>query len=283
MVNFGGNSDVMTRGSLRRVRQATLAFLLVASIPASAVAQEGPSLDVPFVPTPPAVVDRMLQMVDVKRGDFVIDLGSGDGRIAIAAAKKGARALGVDIDPQRVREAKENARKAGVEDKVTFRQENLFDTKIGEATVVTMYLLPDVNMRLRPRILDELKPGTRVVSHAFDLVDWKADQHAEIGHRQIFMWVVPAKVAGRWLVQSGPESFTLVLQQKFQRIEGSAETGGKTVQIGDGSLRGTEIRFTLPDGRKFHGRVSGDRMEALPASAGDNGKTMRGWHAIKAP
>jgi len=250
---------------------------------ASAIPQEGPSLDVPFVPTPPAVVDRMLQMVDVKPGDFVIDLGSGDGRIAIAAAKKGARALGVDIDPERVREARENARKAGVEDKVTFRQENLFDTRIVEATVVTMYLLPDVNMRLRPRILDELKPGTRVVSHAFDLVDWKADQYAEVGHRRIFMWVVPAKVAGRWLVQGGPESFTLVLQQKFQRIEGSVETGGQTVQIGDGNLRGTEIRFTLPDGRIFRGGVAGDRMEALPATAGDNDNTMRGWRATKAP
>jgi SAM-dependent methyltransferase len=266
------------------VRQATLTLFAVASMSAGAITQEGPSLDVPFVPTPPEVVDRMLQMVDVKQGDFVIDLGSGDGRIAIAAAKKGARALGVDIDPQRVREAKGNARRAGVEDKVAFRQENLFDTKIGEATVLTMYLLPDVNMRLRPRILDELKPGTRVVSHAFDLVDWKADQYAEIGHRRIFMWVVPAKVAGRWLVQSGSESIALVVQQQFQKIEASAEVGGKAVPISDGSLRGTEIRFALPDGRKFHGRVAGDRMEAMPAGgASADDKTMKSWHATRMP
>jgi SAM-dependent methyltransferase len=220
------------------VRQATLALLAVA-LAAGTAAQpaQRPALDVPYVPTPPEVVERMLQMGDVGPNDFVIDLGSGDGRIAIAAAKKGARALGVDIDPQRIREAHENARKAGVEDKVAFRREDLFETRIGEATVLTMYLLPDVNMRLRPRILGELKPGTRVVSHAFDMVDWKPDQHDKIGHRQVFMWIVPAKVAGRWRLQSGGERFTLALEQRFQMIEGSAEIGAKAVQIGNGSLR----------------------------------------------
>jgi hypothetical protein len=216
------------------------------------------------VPTPPEVVERMLQTVDVGRNDFVIDLGSGDGRIAIAAAMKGARALGIDIDPRRVREARENARKAGVEDRVTFREENLFDTRIGEATVLTMYLLPDVNMRLR--LLDELKPGTRIVSHAFNLVDWVPDQYAQVGYRQIFMWVVPAKIAGRWQVLRGDESFTLSLTQKFQYFIGSAfHTGGKAIEVKEGRLRGTEIRFALGDGRKFHGRV-GERIEALPQS-----------------
>ena len=190
-----------------RARVAALALLAGAlagfSVGAAAQAVPGPALDVPFVPTPPEVVERMLQMVDVRAGDFVIDLGSGDGRIAIAAARKGARGLGVDIDPRRVREAQENARKAGVEDRVTFRRESLFDTGIGEATVVTMYLLPDVNMRLRPRLLDELKPGTRVVSHAFNLVDWTPDQQDKVGYRQVYMWIVPAKVAGRWQVKRG--------------------------------------------------------------------------------
>jgi hypothetical protein len=234
------------------------------------------------VPTPPEVVERMLQMADVRAGDFVIDLGSGDGRIAIAAAGKGARALGVDIDPQRVREARDNARKSGVEDKVAFRQENLFETKIGEATVVTMYLLPDVNMRLRPRLLDELKPGTRVVSHAFNLVDWAPDRHDKIGYRNIFMWVVPAKVAGRWQVQSEGESFTLTLEQRFQRIEGSAQTGGKTVRIGNASLHGTEIAFDLADGRRFRGRVAGERMQSLPVDAGAE-STVKSWHASRVP
>jgi len=268
--------------SCPRARIGALALLAgalaVCSAGAAAQAVPGSAFDVPFVPTPPDVVERMLQMVDVRPGDFVIDLGSGDGRIAIAAARKGARALGVDIDPRRVREAQENARKAGVEDRVTFRRENLFDTGIAEATVVTMYLLPDVNMRLRPRLLDELKPGTRVVSHAFDLVDWTPDRHAMVGHRQVFMWLVPAKVAGRWQVKRGLESIALVLQQQFQNIKGNAEVGGKAVPISDGSLRGTEIRFALPDGRKFHGRVAGDRMEAL-LEGGDN--TAGPWTAAK--
>lgn len=272
------------RRSSPGVRLAALAFLAMAGTAAAAgaVAQqaEGPALDVPYVPTPPEVVERMLQMSDVGPNDYVIDLGCGDGRIAIAAARKGARALGVDIDPQRIREARDNARKAGVEDKVTFRQENLFDTGIDQATVLTMYLLPNVNMRLRPRILDELKPGTRVVSHAFDMVDWKPDRYDKLGHREIFMWVVPAKVAGPWQVQSGGETFTLTLQQRFQAIEGTARVGGKTVRIVGGSLRGAEIAFGLPDGRRFRGRVAGERMQALPADA-DN--TVENWHASRAP
>ena len=222
----------------------------------------------------------MLQMVDVTPGDFVIDLGSGDGRIAIAAAGKGARALGVDINPQRVQEARQNARKAGVEDRVTFREANLFDTRIGEATVVTMYLLPNVNMRLRPRLLGELKPGTRVVSHAFHLADWSPDQQANIGYRQIFMWVVPAKVAGRWRVESATESFALTLEQSFQRIEGTAQIAGMTVRVVGASLRGTDIAFALPDGRKFQGRVAGDRMESLPAPA-DGDKSPPPWRATR--
>jgi hypothetical protein len=230
------------------------------------------------VPTPPEVVERMLQMVDVGPDDFVIDLGPGDGRIAIAAARKGARALGVDIDARRVREAQENARKAGVEDRVTFRRENLFDTRIGEATVVTMYLLPDVNMRLRPRLLDELKPGTRVVSHAFNLVDWTPDQHAMVGYRQVYMWVVPAKVAGRWQVERGEESLTLTLAQKFQYLGGSADAGGKAIEVKEGRLQGADIRFTLADGRKFHGRVSAARIESVPQSP-DN--TAGAWHATR--
>jgi 2-polyprenyl-3-methyl-5-hydroxy-6-metoxy-1,4-benzoquinol methylase len=222
----------------------------------------------------------MLQMVDVKPADFVIDLGSGDGRIAIAAARKGARALGVDIDQQRVQEARENARKAGVEDKVAFRQENLFETGIGEATVVTMYLLPDVNMRLRPRLLDELKPGTRVVSHAFNLVDWTPDRHDKVGYRHVFMWVVPAKVAGRWQVENGTQSFSLDLKQQFQFFIGSAQVGGKSIEVRDGRLHGTQVRFILADGRKFHGRVSGNRMESQSQSP-DN--TVGNWRAHRTP
>jgi SAM-dependent methyltransferase len=278
---------MMLEGShtFRRARLTALALTTAALIAVSAGAYaqraERPALDVPYVPTPPEVVEHMLQMADVRPGDFVIDLGSGDGRIAIAAAKKGARAFGVDIDPERVQEAQENARKAGVQDKVSFERRNLFDTRISDASVLTMYLLTNVNLQLRPRILEELKPGTRVVSHAFDLGDWKADQHAEIGHRQVFMWVVPAKVDGRWQVQAGAENFGLVLQQRYQNFTGQAEIGGQAVALRDCWLHGAEIRFTLADGRKFHGRVSGDRIEAVPAKAGDN--TAGSWRATRAP
>ena len=221
-------SRTIRRARLTTIALATAAFITLSD---SALAQRAdrPLLDVPYVPTPPEVVDRMLEMASVRGDDFVIDLGSGDGRIAIAAAKRGARALGIDIDPERVLEAQDNARKAKVQDKATFRRQNLFDTKISDATVLTMYLLTKVNLDLRPRILEELKPGTRVVSHSFDMGNWKPDIHAEIEHRQVFMWIVPAKAAGRWQGWTGAESFGLDLQQEYQYLKGSVEIGGRTV------------------------------------------------------
>ena len=155
-------------------------------------ATKSPKLDVPYVPTPQPVVDKMLEMASVTKNDVVIDLGSGDGRIPVTAAKEyGATAIGVDLNPERVREAKENARRAGVEDKVEFKQQDLFGTDIGEATVLTMYLLSNVNMKLRPRILTELKPGTRVVSHSFDMGDWKPERTETVDGRTIHFWTVP--------------------------------------------------------------------------------------------
>ena len=147
--------------------------------------------DVPFVPTPEAVVDEMLALAKVGPGDVVYDLGSGDGRIVIAAAKQGARAVGIDIDPQRIREARSNARQARVDDRVEFRQGDLFKSDISEATVVTLYLLTAVNRQLRPKLLSELKPGTRVVSHAFDMGDWKPMATRHIGHSTVYFWIVP--------------------------------------------------------------------------------------------
>jgi len=144
--------------------------------------------------------------------------------------------------------------------------------------VLTMYLLTKVNLDLRPRILDELKPGTRVVSHAFNLGDWQPDQEGKVGYRQVFMWTVPAKVAGRWRVENGAESFTLDLEQQFQYFGGSASSGGKQVGVREGRLQGAEIHFALADGRTFHGRVSGEIMEALPSSANTAGR----WRAQRA-
>jgi hypothetical protein len=156
----------------------------------------GDSLDVPYVPTPQSVVDKMLDMAKVTGEDYLIDLGSGDGRIPIAAAKRfGAKGMGVDIDGARVQEAKTNAVNARVADKVEFRKEDLFDTDLSKATVLTMYLLPRINLQLRPRILNELKPGTRVVSHSFDMGDWKPDQKIKIDGRTIYLWIVPERGA----------------------------------------------------------------------------------------
>lgn len=154
--------------------------------------------DVPFVPTPEAVVDKMLELAKVGPNDVVYDLGSGDGRIVIAAAKKGARAVGIDIDPERIREARANARKAGVEKRVEFRQGDLFQADLGGATVVTLYLLTSVNRKLKPKLLSELKPGTRVVSHAFDMGDWKPVSEQQVGSSTVYYWIVPERSgAGR--------------------------------------------------------------------------------------
>jgi ubiquinone/menaquinone biosynthesis C-methylase UbiE len=152
------------------------------------------AFDVPFVPSPNPVVEKMLEMAQVGPKDVVYDLGSGDGRIVIAAARKyGARGVGIDIDPERIKEARANARKAGVEKKVEFRQGDLFDANIGDATVVTIYLLSGINLKLRPKLLSELKPGTRIVSHAFDMGDWKPVATAKVSTSTVYYWVVPER------------------------------------------------------------------------------------------
>ena len=149
--------------------------------------------DVPYVPTPHEVVAEMLKMANVTKDDAVYDLGCGDGRIVIAAAKEyGARGIGVDINPQRIAEANENAEKAGVTDRVKFMTQDLFETDLSEATVVMLYLLPDVNLKLRPKLFRELKPGTRIVSHSFDMGDWKPERSADVSGRKIYFWTIPA-------------------------------------------------------------------------------------------
>jgi SAM-dependent methyltransferase len=174
----------------------SIALLVLLSVPC-AVAQE-PNLDVPFVPTPPEVVTEMLKLANVHKGDLLYDLGCGDGRIVIAAAEKfGARGVGIDIDPERIKEAQENAQKAGVADRVKFVQQNLFEADVSKATVVTLYLLSEVNLKLRPKLLKELRPGTRIVSHSFDMGDWKPDKQVEIGWRKLYFWVVPPRAEGK--------------------------------------------------------------------------------------
>jgi hypothetical protein len=151
--------------------------------------------DVPYVPTPQAVVERMLELGKVDSKDVIYDLGSGDGRIVVTAAQKyGARGVGIDIDPQRIQEANTNAKNAGVSDRVEFREQDLFDVDLSKASVVTLYLLPQVNLKLRPKLLQQLKPGTKIVSHEFDMGDWKPEQTIEVDGSTIYVWTVPEKV-----------------------------------------------------------------------------------------
>jgi len=182
--------------AMKSIAFCALALLsLVAAVPAMA---QNRMPDVIFVPTPQELVEDMLRLADVKKGDVLYDLGSGDGRIPITAAKTyGIRAVGIDIDPDRITEATENARKAGVSKLVEFRNQDLFQADFREATVVTLYLLPDLNVKLRPRLLADLKPGTRIVSHAFDLGSWKPQQRVTVSDRPIFLWTVAAPSATR--------------------------------------------------------------------------------------
>lgn len=235
---------------------------------AAAPAQEEPRLDVIYVPTPQVVVDRMLDMAGVKSGDFMIDFGCGDGRMVVSAAKRGARGYGVDINPARINEANENARKAGVTDKVEFKIADLFQEDLSKADVMAMYLLTDINLRLRPKILDTMKPGTRIVSHAFDMGDWEPDQRDTVDGKNVFFWIVPAKVEGKWTLD-GAQKMTLELSQQYQMVGGKAEIDGKSVNVTGGRLRGADITFTI-DGRTYAGRVNGNVIEGA------------GWKATRA-
>lgn len=174
-------------------RPLALCALLLISFPLAAQWDDGPG-DVPYVPTPPEVVEAMLKLGGVKKGDILYDLGCGDGRIVVMAAEKfGARGTGIDINPERIKEAEENARRANVTDRVRFIEKNLFEADVHDATVVTLYLLPDVNLKLRPTLLKQLKPGARVVSHSFDMGDWKPDKKIELNGRSLYLWIVTDK------------------------------------------------------------------------------------------
>jgi hypothetical protein len=248
--------------------------------------------DVPFVPTPQVVVDEMLRVAKVGQSDFVMDLGSGDGRIAITAAGKfGARALGVELDEHLLIQSEESARQAGVEDRVKFLRQDLFKTDLSRASVITMYLLPSVNRRLRPRLLD-LKPGTRIVAHDFDLEDWKPDQMTTI-RKNVFLWIVPAKVAGRWRARvplpDGPRTIEVELNQRFQEVNGLARIDGHVTQMWEAKLNGDRLSFVLVDGADrereaslyFDGRVAGNAIEGEIRRGVGNNETRIQWQAAK--
>lgn len=229
-------------------------------------------LDVPYIPTPQIVVDRMLDMAAVDSGDYLIDLGSGDGRIVISAALRGAKGHGVDLDPERVREAEENARRAKVRDRVIFLEENIFETDFRGASVVTMYLLSGLNLRLRPKILDECRPGTRIVSHRFDMGPWRpdaverVDAHDGLGPRTIYYWVVPARVAGTWSWKLAGQTHRMKIKQQFQRLEVALDSDERQFKVLDAQLKGSRLSLTFESGLArfiFFGFVEGDSIEGI--------------------
>ena len=223
--------------------------------------------DVIWVPTPPILIERMLRMAQTTARDTVIDLGAGDGRIAITAARDfGARSYGLEFNPDMVALSRREADRAGVANRATFQEADIYKTDFSHATVLTMYLLPNINLDLRPTIL-KLKPGTRVVSHQFNMGDWTPDDTSDFSGRMAYMWIVPAKVDGRWAIEipgSPAMNFTLALKQEYQRVSGSAGPGNTTFGLRDTVLKGAQLRFSFVDDdgrlREFVAAVNGEAM-----------------------
>jgi len=250
----------------------------------------------PYVPTPQAVVDAMLDFAKVGPRDFVIDLGSGDGRIVLTAAQRyNARGFGVDIDPELVQQSNAEAQHRGLGARVSFKEQDVMQARIEEASVVTLYLLPGMMQALQAKFLRELKPGTRIVSHDFPFADWKPDRQANVDVPEkygtagnwkstIFYWVVPAQLEGVWHVsipELAPQPLAVAFEQRYQYVEGHATVRGKRVNIAEGRLEGERVRFKLALGGAaydFRGTVEGDRMHG---EAVRDARTL-GWTATKA-
>ncbi len=277
-------------------------LLMLCTLVPSAVARAQQAADVPYVATPSNVVAAMLEMARVTADDYLLDLGSGDGRIVLEAANKsGARGKGIELDAHLVSTANEAAKRQGLAGQVTFVQGNLFYVDIGQPTVVTMYLLPQINLQLRPRILRELKPGTRVVSHDFDMGNWKPDQRREIAVpnksygppvSQVYLWYVPANVAGKWQwrlpVGGATRLYEARINQTFQELSGETLVDGGTATGQGARLHGDLITLNLVReffGQKFthefSGRVEGDRIVGRARISGGNGNATLDWEASR--
>ena len=250
--------------------------------------KQKPVLDVPYEPTTYRIAEAMLSMANVTSRDLVYDLGCGDGRIVIMAAKdRGARGVGVDIDPARIKESRENAKAEGVSGAVRFFEQNLFETDIAEATVVMLYLWPEVNLKLRPKLLRDLKPGTRIVSHSHTMGDWQADDRRTVENHNLYLFTVPLNVSGTWQWigrDGGP--VTLRLTQNFQKVQGWVRSSDRETELIDCILRGNSLSFSVkrrPGERKeillFEGRVSGDVIEGTITEG--TGGTVSRWHAVR--
>jgi len=253
------------------------------------------NLDVPYVPTPMEVVEAMLAMAEVNKDDMVYDLGCGDGRIVITAAKMyGSRGIGIDIDPQRIIECNKNANTAGVEDRVEFFQADLFEADFSDASVLTLYLLTQTNLRLRYKFLKELNPGTRIVSHDYDMGKWRADNDVLIEDdweiHSVYFWIVPANVTGTWTwsvpADSGKKNFALNLEQSFQYVSGEAFENKilMAIPISEGKVTGDMLVFTLERNSEkqiFEGRVQGHSIVGTIKTEGRE-NTIR-WEAKRDP
>jgi SAM-dependent methyltransferase len=316
-------------------------------------------LDVPYVSTPQTVVEKMLDVADVGPGDYVIDLGCGDGRIVVAAARRGAYGHGIDLDPKRIREARENARTAGVEGQVMFLKEDIFKTDFSRANVITMYLLSSINLKLRPKLLKKLEPGTKIVSHNFDMGDWEPDKHIRLDDREflpggqdlvaepaekdtqkfttdnwvvekpvdidtqdfdlgdwminehikldelkiqlepqailepiglrnhdIYYWIIPARVEGKWQWEINGFKYTMKADQHFQKINLTLHTGNDSYRIERSELSGKRIGFTVVNPQNgnryvYNGRVDGDEIMGKVQIHGNHSKTIKNWSAVK--
>lgn len=269
-------------------------FALCCVIATAAQAQQQPlwQFDVPFVPTPFVVIEEMLRLAKVTPQDYVLDLGSGDGRVLITAAQRyGASGMGVDLDGDLVAQSQAFAAEAGVADRVSFLQQDLFKTDLSRATVITMYLLPGVMGRLQPQLLD-LKPGTRLVSHDFRLGDWKPDVTTQI-RKNTFLWIVPAKVAGPWRIRvalpGGEQNIDLELRQQYQEVDGYGKFGGRHAQIWETRLSGDRLSFVMVDDRDreneaalyFEGQVKGDVIEGSVRRGTGKAQTVHAWRAAR--
>lgn len=280
---------------LRAAKVPAFSAILVVALGASLFSQ----YDVPFVPTPHEVVDEMLRMAGVKKGDILYDLGCGDGRIVIKAAKTfGIKGTGIDIDPERIAESLANAESAGVSNMVRFLNQDLFEADFSDATVVTLYLLTSVNLRLRPKLLRELQPGARVVSHYFEMGDWEPEQSAEVSatydDHGVYFWIIPANITGVWdwtmVGPAGSQKTTLDVKQRFQKFWGTAETSGGQLTLMDPQMKGADVRFVLrhdtPAGvalHTFEGVAKGDVIEGTVTISGVGAKSKQPWKAVRRP
>ena len=255
---------------------------------------KGATLDVPYAATPYEMADEMVRLADVKSDDVVYDLGCGDGRLVIAAVKKaGCRGVGIDLDPERIKESRQNAIISGVQDRVHFVEQNFFESDVREATVMLIYLFPDVNIKLRAKFLSEMKPGSRLVSHAFDMGDWRPDNSASIRTQRVYSWVIPANATGtwKWNLPGGRRTpVVLQMEQKYQAIRGTISLEGRKVTLTGAKLAGNQIAFTIEEernGRKntqeFAGAISGNAITGTITSTDGKRVQKSRWQAVRDP